>query len=670
MFRNSQRSTGCDAGSVETPTMVATCDDADDVDPTVTSLAFPFGDWAAVVRRLRLALFAGLALCLVSCGQRDLETAQPTSNAADASIASRDAQQAGQGTSGTDLGHLQLREFRPDLQQEFELIDPQKDGWETERFSDLVSIELRKLKQMIAGEKNDLPALDKTFQCTALRPNSPSEVFRDRTMVIRRGIPQRQELRRGPEGLRAAIREAIAALPAQALIDSEAKIIEVQLDGAGGTTRVRVQINARGDTQTMQQTAEWLCQWKRDTDTQIALRSIEVVSYEEASILEGTSPALFADWTEAIVGHDSAFRNQLVHGIDYWRERLDWRFGADIVGAHGLAVGDVNGDGLEDLFVCETGGLPNRLFVQQADGTSVDQSGPAGVDYIEPTHSALLIDLDNDGDQDLVMSSGRFALLLENDGKGRFEQRYIHQTNSVARSMAAADYDLDGNLDIYVCGYFSRETGADQVGLGRPLPYHDANNGARNYLLKNEGEWRFSDVTDAVGLDENNRRFSYAAAWSDYDNDGDADLYVANDFGRNNLYRNEAGHFTDVAAEAGVEDISAGMSACWGDYNRDGRMDVYIGNMFSSAGNRIAYQRKFNSAADETARQQFQRHARGNSLFENAGDGTFRDVTMTAGVNMGRWAWSSNFADINNDGWEDIIIANGMVTSATDPNDL
>jgi hypothetical protein len=250
MFRNSQRSTGCDAGSVETPTMVATCDDADDVDPTVTSLAFPFGDWAAVVRRLRLALFAGLALCLVSCGQRDLETAQPTSNAADASIASRDAQQAGQGTSGTDLGHLQLREFRPDLQQEFELIDPQKDGWETERFSDLVSIELRKLKQMIAGEKNDLPALDKTFQCTALRPNS---------MVIRRGIPQRQELRRGPEGLRAAIREAIAALPAQALIDSEAKIIEVQLDGAGGTTRVRVQINARGDTQTMQQTAEWLC---------------------------------------------------------------------------------------------------------------------------------------------------------------------------------------------------------------------------------------------------------------------------------------------------------------------------------------------------------------------------------------------------------------------------
>jgi hypothetical protein len=453
-------------------------------------------------------------------------------------------------------------------------------------------------------------------------------------------------------------------------IDMEAKVIDVQLAPDRGTTRVRVQLNARGQRASLQQTAEWKCEWLQAGDRHVELASIELMSYEEVATLDQGPSTLFADLTEAVVGREPAFRQQLVHSIDYWRERLDWRFGTEIVAAHGLAVGDVNGDGREDLFVCETGGLPNRLFIQQADGTASDQSASAGVDYIEPSPSALLIDLDNDGELDLVLSSGRHLLLFANDGRARFSLQSIHPSNSVARSMAAADYDLDGDVDIYVCGYFARESGADQVGLGKPMPYHDANNGVRNYLLSNDANWSFTDVTDRVGLDQNNNRFSYAAAWCDYDLDGDSDLYVANDFGRNNLYRNDRGHFVDVAAEAGVEDISAGMSACWGDYNRDGRPDIYVGNMYSSAGNRIAYQRNFNVSADATVRTQFQRHARGNSLFENVGDGTFRDVSLSSGVNMGRWAWSSNFADINNDGWEDLIVANGMVTSETDTGDL
>jgi hypothetical protein len=238
------------------------------------------------------------------------------------------------------------------------------------------------------------------------------------------------------------------------------------------------------------------------------------------------------------------------------------------------------------------------------------------------------------------------------------------------RSMAAADFDANTYVDIYVCGYFSRDGSADGVGLGRPVPYHDANNGVRNYLLSNLGLFRFEDVTERVGLEQNNRRFSYACAWADYDLDGDPDLYVANDFGRNNLYRNESGRFVDVAGNAGVEDISAGMSACWGDYDRDGWFDIYVGNMFSSAGNRVAYQRQFQPTASTEERELFQRHARGNSLFRNAGDGTFQDVSLDAQVTMGRWAWSSNFVDLNNDGWDDLLVANGMVTSATDPGDL
>ena len=167
--------------------------------------------------------------------------------------------------------------------------------------------------------------------------------------------------------------------------------------------------------------------------------------------------------------------------------------------------------------------------------------------------------------------------------------------------------------------------------------------GARNRLLRNEGNWAFTDVTAETGLDAHNTRFSFSAAWEDYDNDGDLDLYVANDFGRNNLYRNDNGYFTDAAAEAGVEDIAPGMSVTWGDYNRDGHADIYVSNMFSAAGNRIAFQDRFQPRLDTTDRALFQRHARGNSLFLSRGDGTFSDTSIASGATMGRWAWAIPF---------------------------
>ena len=98
-------------------------------------------------------------------------------------------------------------------------------------------------------------------------------------------------------------------------------------------------------------------------------------------------------------------------------------------------------------------------------------------------------------------------------------------------------------------------------------------------------------------------------------------------------------------------------------------MDVYVSNMFSAAGNRIAYQRKFHPQAENTTRNQLQRLARGNSLFENAQDGTFRDVSVESSVTMGRWAWGSMMMDMNNDGWEDIVVANGFITGE-DSGDL
>ena len=257
----------------------------------------------------------------------------------------------------------------------------------------------------------------------------------------------------------------------------------------------------------------------------------------------------------------------------------------------------------------------------------------------------------------------------ENDGLGRFRLAATIETKFNLMSLSAADYNNDGKLDLYVCGYSPGPEGSPTDIFANPVPYHDANNGARNFLLRNDGEFSFTDVTEAVGLDVNNRRFSFAAAWEDFDNDGDLDVYVANDFGRNNLYRNDGGNFTDIATEAGVEDIAAGMSVSWSDYDHDGKMDLYVSNMFSSAGNRIAFQNQFKPDADDDTLQLLRRHARGNSLFRNTGDGRFEDVSVDAGVTMGRWAWGSVFTDLNNDGWDDIYVTNGFYTSE-DSGDL
>ena len=208
---------------------------------------------------------------------------------------------------------------------------------------------------------------------------------------------------------------------------------------------------------------------------------------------------------------------------------------------------------------------------------------------------------------------------------------------------------------------------------------HDANNGGNNILFQNqiqaEGDWRFVDVTQKTGLNANNHRHSLAAAWDDFDNDGDQDLYVANDYGRDNLYRNDASSdgtsrkFVDISTSANVEDSATGMSITWGDYDRDGWMDAFVSNMWSSAGNRIAFQDQFRQKASPETKRRIQRLARGNTLLKNQGDGTFTDQSAPAGIEMGRWAWGSHFIDLNNDGWEDVLMSNGYITTG-DTGDL
>lgn len=395
------------------------------------------------------------------------------------------------------------------------------------------------------------------------------------------------------------------------------------------------------------------------------LDSIDLVGYETVT-LKSDKP-WFRDATAAIFNQDSIFRHQIAVGMNEWLNRIERFAGSNIYSRHGMAMGDANGDGLDDLYVCQPGGLPNRLFLAQEDGTLKDASSEFGVDWLNDTRSALFVDFDNDGDQDLVLGTFIGVYVCRNN-KGRFE--IATRLKGVGRdvsSIVAADYDDDGFVDIYVCVYESkaRLEGSDRTGLS---VYDSGAKGGvnklfRNSIASNKTEWSFEDVTGSTGLDKGNQRFSLAAAWEDFDNDGDQDLYVANDFGLNCLYENRNGNFVEVSKELNVQDYGPGMSATWGDVNRDGTFDLYVGNMFSSAGNRITRQEQFKASFEGVTRAKLNRFNRGNSLYLNL-DAGFVEKPDALGAQNALWAWSSLLGDIDNDGWEDVLCANGYITGS------
>ncbi len=197
-----------------------------------------------------------------------------------------------------------------------------------------------------------------------------------------------------------------------------------------------------------------------------------------------------------------------------------------------------------------------------------------------------------------------------------------------------------------------------------PAPYYDAANGPPNFLMRNNRDGTFRDVTAESGMKQNNTRFSFCCAWGDANGDGWPDLYVANDFGRKNLYRNNGdGTFTDVASQLGVEDVGAGMSVCWFD-----SQDLYVADMWTAAGERIASQPEFQRDASPKIREFYRKHAMGNSLFRNLGDGSFRDATAASGTAVGRWAWSSDTWDFDHDGFSDLYVVNGMISGPLRPD--
>ena len=561
------------------------------------------------------------------------------------------------------------------LAEVFDRLSPKDDGWGTEAFSEGASAQLYKLGDLlrVANPEESLfsAIAESSFESTVLRPADA-----DLTLL---GEGEFQVLdwngsfaSSAPLSLAEACRQFRSSFAPEEKLQLATKLykIQPQLDDVA-ITNVLVEAAGKSSSGGRQQVnAEWRCEWKLNGGKPL-LSKLELIRYQAVIRPLGEGRALFSEHTRAALGRNVSLERQLLHSTDYWRARIPRSLGLDVVANVGFLLADLNGDDLEDLYFCQQGGLPNLLYLRQPDGTFLEASKSSGVDFLDFSPSALALDLDHDGDRDLVVALQFDLLLMRNKGDAKFELMARVPTRAQTFSLSAADYDLDGDLDLFACGYNpSAEDLEESGGMGSPTPFHDANNGGKNILLKNMGSFDFRDATKESGLDEqNNTRFSFAAGWEDYDQDGDPDLYVANDYGRNNLYRNDKGRFVDVARELDVEDMSSGMSVSWGDVNRDGRSDLYVSNMFSSAGNRITYQKQFlNGRAGENL-SGFQRFARGNSLFYATDDGGFKDVSVDSGATMARWAWGSRLADLDNDGWEDVLAANGFITTP-DTGDL
>ena len=342
----------------------------------------------------------------------------------------------------------------------------------------------------------------------------------------------------------------------------------------------------------------------------------------------------------------------------------------------GLAVTDLDQDGFDDVYVMARLG-PNQFFRNRGNGTFEEIAGQIGLDLVDHTSSALFADFDNDGDLDVFLGRTLLPSVYMVNEDGRFVDRSAELVDgplpALVSAVSAADYDGDGLLDLYVSTFAgSMELpsemqivylpGGDGLELWR-LRMSDEDDlirnrfGPPNVLFKNQGGGRFTRVEDnGLKLFKN----SYQSTWADYDNDGDMDVYVANDFAPNNLFRNDGvDGFTDVTEETGTADIGFGMGASWGDFDEDGLQDLYVTNMYSKAGRRIISQFDDVDAS-------FPRMVLGNTLLRNNPAG-FEHVSSLERpgllVAAAGWGWGGQFVDLDNDSDLDLYALSGYYTA-------
>jgi hypothetical protein len=339
----------------------------------------------------------------------------------------------------------------------------------------------------------------------------------------------------------------------------------------------------------------------------------------------------------------------------------------------GVAIFDYDNDGWPDIFLVNgttldagtsPGGPTNHLYHNNHDGTFTDVTEKAGLRHSGWGQGACVGDYDNDGYEDLYVTYYGKNVLYHNNGNGTFTdvsaKAGVGGTGKAwGTGCAFLDYDRDGKLDLMVATYVDFDLAAapkpgeraDCLWKGVPvmcgprgLPWNS------NILYHNRGDGTFEDVTKKAQIDKTNGHYGLSVSTLDFDDDGWPDIYVACDSTPSILYHNNRdGTFTDVAVIAGAafnEDgmEQAGMGSTIGDFNGDGRLDIFKTNF-----------------SDDTA-----------TLYANRGDGTFDDRTFAAGLGLNTkyLGWGTVFFDFDNDGWPDLLLANGHVYPEVDRQHL
>src|SRR5262245_529673 len=337
----------------------------------------------------------------------------------------------------------------------------------------------------------------------------------------------------------------------------------------------------------------------------------------------------------------------------------------------GVAFLDYDRDGWLDVYLTNTPSvqlfklgksdrLPaNRLYRNNRDGTFTDSSEKAGVAFRGWSFGVSVADYNNDGFPDIYLTNFGPNTLYRNNRDGTFTDVTKQAGVGDARwssSSGWTDYDRDGDLDLFVANYVEYDLSQlPEFGRGRYCLYKSLEvlcgprgmKGAGDSLYQNNGDGTFTDVSLKAGVGDEGGRYGLGVAWGDFDEDGDQDLFVANDTQANYLYLNqgdgsfrEAGLLSGAALDANGK-ARAGMGVAVGDYDRDGRLDIGVTNFSEEA----------------------------YALFRNQGAGNFTDAASTAGiskVSLAYLGWGMFFGDFDNDGWSDLFAANGHVYPQVD----